>query len=138
MHRPFYQLARLPHLRVLALLAWLVLALAPVHGATGGMTGDARNMGRASSAMPMADHAAHDMSAMTAGCCAAQTPHDHHTGGDCPCAASCTSVLPVLALAVPAVPCMHAMAVPRHDAAAPDVVRSPPLRPPMPQTPRLT
>jgi hypothetical protein len=138
MHRTSPQFARLPHLRVLALLAWLMVVLAPVLGAGGGVPGDARSMGRTSSVMPMADHAAHDMSAMTAGCCTGQALHGHDMGGDCPCAVTCASVLPVLALAVPAVPSMHATTVPRHGAMAPDVVRSPPLRPPLLQTPRLT
>lgn len=138
MHRTLRHPARLPHLRVLAWLAWLMLALAPVHAAPGGMTCDAHDMGQASSAMPMADHVTHGLSAMASSCCAGQAPHGHDQSGDCPCAVACASVLPVLALAELARPFAHAMTIPRHGALAPDIVRSVPLRPPLLQTPRLS
>jgi hypothetical protein len=135
MHRLLRHLARRPHLRVLALLAWLMLALMPVHGAPGGMMDESHGMNQA---MSMADHGVHDMTTMTADCCAGQTPHDHAATGSCHCAATCASVLPALALAGLAPLRMEAMVVPRHGAMAPSVQRSPPLRPPLQQTPRLT
>jgi hypothetical protein len=138
MHRSLRHLARTPHLRVLAWFAWLMLALAPAHGAPGGMVGDAHDMSPTSSMMPMADHAAHAMSAMADDCCTGQAPHTHDAMNSCHCAATCTSVLPALAMPELAPAAMHAMSVPRHGAMAPSVTRSPPLRPPLLQTSRLT
>lgn len=138
MHRSLRHLARTPHLRVLAWLAWLMLTVTPVYGAPAGMTGDAHGMGQTSPMMQMADHSAHDMSAMTADCCTGQAAHGHDMTGSCHCAATCASVLPVLAMAELAPPSMDAMPVPRHGAVAPSVTRSPPLRPPLLLTSRLT
>ena len=88
--------------------------------------------------MQMTGHMVHDMSAMTADCCAGQAAHGHDMTSNCHCAATCASVLPVLAMAELAHSSMEAMPIPRHGAVAPSVTRSPPLRPPLLQTPRLT
>lgn len=138
MHRSLRHLARTPHLRVLAWLAWLMLAVTPVYGTPDGMAGDSHASAPAASAMAMADHAAHDMSAMLADCCATQALHDHGSMNNCHCAATCVSVLPTLAMMELAPAPIDALSVPRHGQTAPDVLRSPPLRPPLLQTPRLT
>jgi hypothetical protein len=132
MHRRLRQVVRTPHLRVLAWLAWLMLAASPVFAAPFG-TG-AHDMGPPASTMQMVGHAAHDLSAMAADCCAAPDAHGHGAVNDCPCPATCVSALPASAMgtlaSVPAV----AMPVTRRGAMAPDFFRSPPLRPPLLQT----
>lgn len=138
MHRSLRHFARTPNLRVLAWLAWLMLALTPAYGAPGGTLGDAQGVSQTSAMMPMADHAAPDMAAMTTDCCPGQSPHTHDAMGSCHCAATCASVLPVLAMLELAPASMHGMPVPRHGTMAPSVTRSPPLRPPLLQTSRLT
>jgi hypothetical protein len=142
MHRFLRHPARTPHLRVMAWFAWLMLALTPVYGAPGGMASDghgmSHGMSQTSLMIPMTDHAAHDMSAMTTDCCTGQAPHTHDAMSSCHCAATCASVLPVPAMLELAPAFMHAMSVPRHGAMAPSVTRSPPLRPPLLQTSRLT
>lgn len=140
MHRSLRQLARTPHLRVLAWLAWLMLALTPAYGAPGGTMNDAHGVHQTSTAMTMtmADHAEPDLAAMTSDCCAGQSPHTHDAMGSCHCAATCASVLPVVAMLELAPASMHAMPVPHHGTMAPSVTRSPPLRPPLLQTSRLT
>lgn len=138
MHRSLRQLARTPHLRVLAWLAWLMLALTPAYGAPGGTMDDARGVNQTSAMMPTADHAAPDMAAMTSDCCAGQSPHTQDAMGSCHCAATCASVLPVVAMLELAPASMHATPVPHQGTMAPSVTRSPPLRPPLPQTSRLT
>jgi len=133
MHRRLCHLARAPHLRVLAWLAWAMLALTPAFAAPAGM-GGAHGGGQAVPAMQMADHDTHDMSAMTADCCAAPTAHGHAAMSDCHCPVTCASVLPAVAMAELAAVPVAAMPVPRRGAMAPHLNRSPPLRPPLLQT----
>lgn len=140
MHRSLRQLVRTPHLRVLAWLAWLMLALTPAYGAPDGTMDDAHGVHQTSTAMTMtmADHAAPDMAAMMSDCCPGQSPHTHDAMGSCHCAATCASVLPVVAMLELAPASMHAMPVPHQGTMAPSVIRSPLLRPPLPQTSRPT
>lgn len=134
MNRTLRRFTNTPHLRVMAWLAWLFLAVAPVHGMPGQMAGDLPVVTAMSSMTHATDHAGQAMPGMADDCCAGQ-----NHGGDAPmpgchCVATCASVLPVFAMVTlfPVFPA--AIYVPRHGASAPSVTRSPPLRPPLLQT----
>jgi hypothetical protein len=132
MHRRLRQVVRTPPLRVLAWLAWLLLAASPVFAAPVGVGG--AHDGPAAS-MPKVDHAAHDGSAVTADCCS--TPGvPGHAATDCHCPATCASALPALAMVEMPLVRVAVTPPPRHGAMAPDQLRSPPLRPPLPPLPR--
>ena len=134
MNRTLCHFANTPRLRVMAWLAWLILAVAPVHGMPGQMTGDLPAVAAMSSMTHAVHHAGHAMPGMADDCCTGQG----HRGGapmpGCHCVATCAGVLPVFAMVAlfPVFP--GTMYVPRHGAGTPSVTRSPPLRPPLLQT----
>jgi hypothetical protein len=121
--------ARLPSLRAMAWLAWLILALAPVHGMPRGMAGDALRGAPASSVAHAADHGP-DAMPVASGCCADHGLGQRDAMTSAHCAAACGSLLQVATLAalVPAAP--EPLHVSPPFASAPSVVHAPPLRPP--------
>jgi len=113
----------------MAWLAWLILALAPVHGMPRGATGDALQGVAASSVAHHAGHGGHAMPDRSD--CCGEPGHDlHGSMGSTHCAAVCGNVLPVAAMAglVPVAP--EPLHVSPAVAAAPSVVHAAPLRPP--------
>jgi hypothetical protein len=113
----------------MAWLAWLVLALAPVHGMPRGVAGDVLQAASASTVTQLAGHGGHAM-ADQSGCCGGQDRDVHGSMGSAHCAAVCGSILPAFAVAglVPMAP------EPWRDlpsfASAPSVAHAVPLRPP--------
>jgi hypothetical protein len=127
----------LPHLRVLAWLAWVMLALAPVHAAPGGMSGMAPAVGHVAQMVPMSDQMHYTMPTK-AECCDGQDHAGHGTTNACHCAATCGTVLPVMAMTLlsavsPAV--LHIASLP---VTAPKLAHAPPLRPPLRRAFELT
>jgi len=129
MNRPLRHAARLPSLRAMAWLAWLILALAPAHGMPRGMMGEASHTASASSVAHAVDHGQHVMPGQP-DCCGGQGHDTHGARGSAQCAAVCGSVLPAVAMAglVPAVP--EPWRVPPSFVAAPSVMQAALLRPP--------
>ena len=113
----------------MAWLAWLILALAPVHGMPRGMAGDALQGAPVSSAAHAADHGQHVM-ATPSDCCADHALGQHDAMASAHCAATCGSMLPHAALValVPMAP--EPLRVSPPFASAPGVVHAAPLRPP--------
>lgn len=129
MNRSLRHAARLPSLRAMAWLAWLLLALAPLHGMPRGMAGDAGAVPAAAVAHAL-DHGGQALPA-AADCCDGSHPDQHGSMGSAQCAAACGSVLPVLAMAglTPVTP--EPLRVVSSFVAAPSVVHAVPLRPPL-------
>lgn len=125
MQRSLRQVFRQPHLRVMALLAWLMLALLPAHARPVPMAMSGASM---PTTMPQAN-AEHPHDTGT-DCCADQVGM---TG--CHCAASCAFTTPLIEAAtlasVPLTARPAAFAVLR----MPGQPRVPPLRPPLVQMP---
>lgn len=116
---------RLRCLLAIALLAWLMLAVAPF-GA----------WAHAASALPepsMAGHAADASMHMGAsGCYGDQAGQpDSNTTHSCHCALLCAGVLPSAHASLAAVPMMAARYAPPHSLEAPLTGFAPPLRPPL-------
>jgi hypothetical protein len=121
--------ARMPSFRAMAWLAWLILAMAPVHGMPGGMMGDAHQGAPVSSVAHPADHGQHAMPAQP-DCCGDQGHGLHGSMGAAHCAAMCGSVLPAVAMTelVPVAP--ERLRISPLFAPTPSVVYAAPLRPP--------
>jgi len=130
MNRPLRHAARLPSLRAMAWLAWLILALAPLHGMSPGMAGDVGGAAPAAAVAHAFDHGGQALPA-PADCCDGSHPDQHGSMGSAQCAAACGSVLPVLAMAglTPVAP--QPLRVVSSFVAAPSVVHAVPLRPPL-------
>ncbi|THD07360.1 hypothetical protein B1991_08715 [Rhodanobacter lindaniclasticus] len=113
----------------MAWLAWLILALAPVHGMPRLMADDAMQGAPVSSVTHTAEHGQHAMPAAS-DCCADHLPGQHDGMASAHCAAACGSMLPAVALValVPVAP--EPLHVSPPFAAAPSVVHATPLRPP--------
>jgi hypothetical protein len=113
----------------MAWLAWLILAMAPVHGMPGGMMGDPHQGMSVSSIAHPANHGQHAMPAQP-DCCGDQGPSLHGSMGAAHCAAMCGSVLPAVAMTelVPVAPTR--LRISWRFAPAPSVIHTPPLRPP--------
>ncbi|KZC40548.1 hypothetical protein RHOFW510R12_16355 [Rhodanobacter sp. FW510-R12] len=114
----------------MAWLAWLILALVPLHGMPRGMVGDASGATPAAAIAHAADHGRQVMPAPTD--CCGDLHHDQHgSTGPAQCAAVCDSVLPspVMAGLVPVAP--ESPHVSSSVLAAPSVVHAVPLRPPV-------
>ena len=125
------QTSRSPTLRVLAWLAWLVLAASPVVGMPVEMldgappvahgTAQVHTMGHGQATSASVDDCCHEPLLLTG----------QHADPDCRCAGVCCSALPVMALA-PLTPFALAdRPVSRLAGSAPAFVRAPPLRPPL-------
>lgn len=114
----------------MAWLAWLLLALAPLHGMPRGMVGDAGGAVPAAAVAHALDHGGQALPA-PADCCGGAHPDQHGSMGSAQCAAACGSVLPVLAMAglMPVAP--EPLRVVSSFVAAPSVVHAVPLRPPL-------
>ncbi|RCS29918.1 hypothetical protein DEO45_07510 [Rhodanobacter denitrificans] len=114
----------------MAWLAWLLLALAPVHGMPRGTMGDVLQGTPASSIAHVADHGQHAMPAPT-DCCGDQAHDRHRSMGPAHCAAMCGSILPAVAMAglVPVAP--EPLRLSPSFAPAPGIVHAVPLRPPV-------
>jgi hypothetical protein len=112
----------------MAWLAWLILAIAPVHGMPVGMTGDMHQGAPASVAHP-ADHGQHTMPAQS-DCCGDQGHGQPGSMGTAHCAAMCGSVLPAVAMTELVPVAAERLRVPSPFAPAPSVVYAAPLRPP--------
>lgn len=130
MHRTFRHLRRLPYLRVMAWLAWLMLALAPVHATPGGMPGMVSVIDHSVHLPQMSDQM-HRAMPVKAECCDGQDHAGHGMTNTCHCAATCGTVLPVMAMTLlsavaPAV--LHVASLPVR---APRVTYTPLLRPPL-------
>ncbi len=113
----------------MAWLAWLILALAPVHGMPRGMAGDAPQGAPVSSTVHAVDHGQHAMS-VPSDCCVDHALGQHDAMASAHCAAACGSMLPAVALValVPVAP--EPLHVSPPFASAPSVVHAAPLRPP--------
>lgn len=133
MNRILHRLARSPHPRVMASLAWLILVINPVavYGAPLGMMHGVHSRTLPVAHVAQVSDQCHHAAPVKAdhSCCS-----DHNSGGTmnhtCSCAAVCCSALPAMAMAgVPAVPIstMH-WAPLRADLRSSN--RAPPLRPP--------
>jgi len=130
MHRTLRHLARSPHFRVLAWLAWLILAVAPVHGMPGVMVmSDAHQAAPARSATHVLEHGQHAMS-VDADCCGGQGHGQHASANACHCAAVCGNALPVVAMAELAPLLVGGVHLAARFAAPPSIVHAPLLRPP--------
>ncbi len=130
-------LARLPHLRVMAWLAWLMLAVAPVHAAPGGMMGMGPAVDHSVHQAQMSDQM-HHITPAKAECCDGQDDAGHGTTNACHCAATCGTALPVMAMAALSPVAPAAMPVPLGIVVAPKLMHAPPLRPPLVVLPKLT
>jgi hypothetical protein len=119
----------MPSFRAMAWLAWLILAIAPIHGMPGGMMGGSHQGAPVSSIAHPADHGQHAMPAQP-DCCGDQGHGLHGSMGSAHCAAMCGSVLPAVVMTelVPVVP--EHLRVPSSFAPAPSGVYAAPLRPP--------
>ncbi|WP_460876975.1 hypothetical protein [Rhodanobacter koreensis] len=122
---------------MLAWLAWLMLALAPVHAAPGGMPGMVPVVDHGVHLAQMSDQMHHAMPTK-AECCDGQDHAGHAMTNACHCAATCGTVLPVMAMPLlsavsPAV--LHIASLP---VTAPKLAHVPPLRPPLHQVFELT
>jgi hypothetical protein len=137
MHRTLRQLARSPHLRVMAWLAWLILAVAPVHAAPGGMMGVASAPDQGAHLLHTPDHMHHVMP-VKADCCGDRDHGGHGTAGSCHCAATCGTVLPVMAMAGLSLMTPAVLHVSWRKVVAPKLAHAPPLRPPLMRTSELT
>jgi hypothetical protein len=113
----------------MAWLAWLILALAPVHGMPRGMVGDVLQGTPVTSVAHAADHGQHAMPAAP-DCCADHAHGQHDAMTSAHCAAACGSMLPAAALValLPVAP--EPLRVSPPFASAPTVVHAAPLRPP--------
>jgi len=129
MSRLLRHAARLPSLRAMAWLAWLILALAPVHGMPRGVAGDAGGAAPAAAVAHAVDHGRQVMPAPT-DCCDGLHHDQHGSMGSAQCAAACGSVLPALAMAGLAPVAPELLRVSSSFVAAPSVVHAVPLRPP--------
>jgi hypothetical protein len=121
----------------MAWLAWLMLAVAPLHAAPSGMRGMAPAVDHGVHLAQMSDHVHHAMPAKV-DCCGDQDHAGHGTTNACHCAATCGTALPVMAMAalLPVAPAvLHA---PRRMVIAPKLMHAPPLRPPLVGFPELT
>lgn len=114
----------------MAWLAWLILALAPLHGMSPAMAGDAAAAAPAAVVAHAVDHGQQLMPATT-DCCDGPHQGQHGSMGSAQCAAACGSVLPVLAMAalVPVAP--EPLHVSSSFVTAPSVVHAVPVRPPV-------
>jgi hypothetical protein len=130
MHRTLRHLARSPHFRVLAWLAWLILAVAPLHAAPGVtvMSGE-HQMGSARSAAHVVEHGQHAMS-VDADCCGGQGHAQHASANACHCAAVCGNALPVVAMVELAPLSLAGVHLTARFAAPSSVIQAPLLRPP--------
>jgi hypothetical protein len=129
MNRPLRHAARLPSLRAMAWLAWLILALAPLHGMSPGMAGDVGGAAPAAAVAHAVDHGRRAMPA-PADCCGDLHHDQRGSMGSAQCAAACGSVLPALAMAGLAPVAPEPLRVASSFVAAPSVVHAVPLRPP--------
>jgi len=130
MHRTLRHLARSPHFRVLAWLAWLILAVTPVHGASGAMVMSGVHQAvSARSASHVVEHGQHAMSA-DADCCGGQGQALQGSANACHCAAVCSSALPVVAMVELAPLALDGVHLAARFASPPSVVHAPLLRPP--------
>jgi hypothetical protein len=113
----------------MAWLAWLILALAPVHGMPRGMADDMLQAASASTVTQLAGHGGHAM-ADQSGCCGDQGHDAHGPMGSAHCAAVCGSILPAFGIAglVPMTP--EPWCAPPSFTSAPSVAHAVPLRPP--------
>lgn len=124
MRHPLRHLSTQPYLRMMAWLAWLMLALLPAHAMPVAMAGSMAPMASMSSAMP-AQHAPDRASA----CCA-----DHLSTTGCQCTAGgAFTVPPADAPALPRVR-FTALSGSPDASRAPGLPAVPPLRPPSRQT----
>ncbi|MGH8160231.1 MAG: hypothetical protein ACREPQ_19115 [Rhodanobacter sp.] len=130
MHRIPRQLARSPHLRVMAWLAWLMLAVAPVHAAPCGAMEMAAAMGHGAHAAQVSDHAQHAMP-VKADCCGGQDHARHGSTSTCHCAVTCGTALPVMTMAALAPVAPAALHGSLRHVVAPKLAHAPPLRPPL-------
>jgi hypothetical protein len=111
----------------MAWLAWLMLAVAPVHAAPGGMMGMAPAADHAAQQAQASDHAHHTK----AECCDGQDHAGHGTTNACHCAATCGTALPVMAMAALSPVALVAVPVPLGLVVAPKLMHAPLLRPPL-------
>ena len=137
MPRTLRHLVRLPHLRVMAWLAWLMLALAPVHAAPGGMPGMVPAADHGVHLAHMSDQMHHTMP-VKAECCDGQDHAGHGTTNTCHCAATCGTVLPVMAMTLLSAVAPAVLHVDSLRAIAPKLAHAPPLRPPLLRISELT
>ncbi|WP_077442582.1 hypothetical protein [Rhodanobacter sp. C01] len=137
MPRTLRHLVRLPHLRVMAWLAWLMLAMAPVHAAPGGMPDMAPAAGHAAHQAHMSDGMHHAMPVKSE-CCDGQDHADHGTMNTCHCAATCSTVLPVMAMTLLSAVAPAVLHVASLRVIAPKLAHAPPLRPPLVRISELT
>lgn len=126
-----HHLARSPHLRAMAWLAWLILVINPVYGAPLGMMhGVHSSTPPVAHAAQVSEHCHH----------AAPVKADRSGGGDhdtgckgaghaCQCAATCCSLLPTAMAGLAPTVLSSILWSPRR-VAAPRSGNSPPLRPP--------
>jgi hypothetical protein len=125
MRRALHHVSSQPHLRVMAWLAWVMLALLPAHAMPVVMV-----MPVASMSVVMQHASARHHHATAPDCCA-----DQLAATGCHCAASCVFTMPLVDA-----PTLAALSFNTRPAAfivvrAPRLPRVPPLRPPLVQTP---
>ena len=138
MNRTPSHLAHASHFRVLAWFAWLLLAVAPLHGMPNAEMGDVHSTTSMSAMAHVADHTAHAMPMAAVDCCSGQAYHGHGPMPACHCASACTGVLLVPGMTEFASVACGVLHVPLHEAIAPRVMHAPLLRPPLIQTSGLT
>jgi len=113
----------------MAWLAWLILALAPVHGMPRGMAGDMLQGGPMPSVAHAVEHGQHATPAPS-DCCAGHALGQHDVMASAHCAAACGSMLPVVATVALMPMAPEPLHVSPPFASAPSVVHAAPLRPP--------
>jgi hypothetical protein len=130
MSRTLRHLACTSRFRALTWLAWLILAVAPVHGSPGVMaTSGAHQTGPARSAAHTIEHAQHAMS-VDADCCGGQSHGQQGSANACHCTVVCGSALPVVAMVELAPLALAGVHLAARFAAPPGVIHAPLLRPP--------
>lgn len=121
----------------MAWLAWLMLALAPVHAAPGGMPGMAPAVGHVAHMARMSDQMHHTMPTK-AECCDGEDHGSHGMTNTCHCAATCGTVLPVMAMTLLSAATPAVLRVASLSVIAPKLMHAPPLRPPLVVLSKLT
>lgn len=121
----------------MAWLAWLMLALAPVHAAPGRMPGMAPAADHGVHLAQMPDQMPHAMP-VKAECCDGQDHTGQGTTNTCHCAATCGTVLPVMAMTLLSAVAPAVLHVASLRVIAPKIAHAPPLRPPLARVSELT
>ncbi|MCW8809255.1 MAG: hypothetical protein OQK79_14270 [Rhodanobacter sp.] len=138
MNRSLRHFARTPSLRLLPWFAWLIMAMAPVHGTPARMMGDGYPAAMISSMAQVPVHGSQHMSGAAGDGCVGQLRHGAGPSDSCHCPPASVIALPLTGMRElgPIPPVI--LQVPPQGANASGVVHAPLLRPPMSRAARST